>query len=73
MTMTTSFDLSLQVRSPFAALLPSGALRAIRVPLALGVCALQALPPVWAEPVAPASAPDAARYAALASLALPAC
>ncbi|MFN9058238.1 MAG: hypothetical protein ACK5W5_14845, partial [Cyanobacteriota bacterium] len=71
--MTTSFDLSLQVRSPIAALLTSGALRAIRAPLVVGVWALQGLPPVWAEAVAPASAPDVARTAALASLALPAC
>ncbi|MFN9242847.1 MAG: hypothetical protein ACK6DG_02570 [Cyanobacteriota bacterium] len=71
--MTPSFDLSLQVRSPIAALLTSGALRAIRAPLVVGVWALQGLPPVWAEAVAPASAPDVARTAALASLALPAC
>ncbi|MEY4354088.1 MAG: hypothetical protein RLZZ609_2329 [Cyanobacteriota bacterium] len=71
--MTPSFDLSLQVRSPFAALLPSGAFRAIRGQLVVGVCALQALPPVWAEPVAPPSAQDAASPEARASLALPAC
>lgn len=71
--MTASFGLSLQVRSPIAALLTSGALRAIRAPLVVWVWALQGLPPVWAEAVAPASAPDVARTAALASLALPAC
>jgi hypothetical protein len=41
--------------------------------LVVGVCALQALPPVWAEPVAPPSAQDAASPEARASLALPAC
>lgn len=61
------------MRSPTAALFPSGALGAISGHLVLLGSALGTLPPAGAEALPSPASPQAAKDAALASLALPAC